>query len=358
MEITAEELGALVGGDVEGPGDVMLRGVGAVDGDCEGCVVFAENAGFFQKAVASRAACIVAGQDIGKTPQGRVVIRVREPREAFLKVLEYFKGPELLPSAGIGAGAVVESGARLGKGVAVGANCWVGRDAVVGDGCVLFPNVYVGAGTHIGEASKLYPGVTIYPGCRVGRRVILHAGVVIGADGFGYAAGEKALEKFPHVGTVEVGDDVEIGANSTVDRAKVGATVIGSGTKIDNLVHIAHNVKIGKNCVIVALSGVAGSVEIGDSVTLAAQSGVKDHVRIGDGCVVAARGGVIGNLPSGSVVSGFPARDHVSEKRVEAARLHLPEILKRLRHVENELKALRGESESEQDDDTDHKGQR
>jgi UDP-3-O-[3-hydroxymyristoyl] glucosamine N-acyltransferase len=144
---------------------------------------------------------------------------------------------------------------------------------------------------------------------------------------------------------VEIGDDVEIGANSAVDRAKTGATVIGDGTKIDNLVHIAHNVKIGSHCVIVALSGIAGSAVIGDNVTLAAQSGVGDHVRIGDGCKVAARGGVIGDLREGSVVSGFPARDHMAEKRVQAARLHLPEILERLRSLEDEVARLRAADE-------------
>ncbi len=174
---------------------------------------------------------------------------------------------------GIGPGAVVEPDARIGKDVAVGANCYIGSGASLGDGSVLFPNVFVGDGVIIGEQSRLYPNVTIYSDCRIGRRVVIHAGTVIGADGFGYAPGESGLRKLPHVGSVEICDDVEIGANSAVDRAKVGATLIGRGTKIDNLVHVAHNVKIGRNCVIVALSGVAGSVQIGDNVTRSADRG-------------------------------------------------------------------------------------
>jgi len=163
----------------------------------------------------------------------------------------------------------------------------------------------------------------------------------VGSDGFGYTCHGSELVKLPHAGTVEVGDDVEIGANAAIDRAKTGATVIGSGTKIDNLVHIAHNCKIGRNCVIVALVGVAGSVTIGDNVTLAGQAGVKDHVTIEDECVVAARAGVVGDLAKGSIVSGFPARDHRLEKRAQVARLHLPEILQRLKALEAEVKKLR-----------------
>jgi len=233
----------------------------------------------------------------------------------------------------------------LGKDVAIGANCYVGCDAVIGDGSVLFPGAFIGEGVRLGCECRLYPNTVIYSRCVVGNRVIMHAGVVIGADGFGYTCRDQAFVKLPHAGIVEIGDDVEIGANTAIDRAKTGATVIGSGTKIDNLVHIAHNCKIGRNCVIVALVGIAGSVNIGDGVTLAGQVGVADHVSIEDGSVVAARAGVIGNVPRGSVVSGFPARDHRLEKRAQAARLHLPELMQRLKALEAEVEKLRAGSE-------------
>lgn len=342
MEITVAKLASLVGGNIEGCPDTMVCGVGSVDEATAGDVVLADDEKFFRRAADSDAVCILTGLDVTGTCADKSVIRAAEPAQAFMRVLRHFAGDEPLPPVGIGPGTAIGKDAALGKSVRIGANCYIGSGASVGDGCVLFPNVYIGENASIGEGAKLYPGVTIYRKCRVGKNVVLHAGVVIGADGFGYKACGGELRKFPHAGAVEIGDDVEIGANSTVDRAKTGATVIGPGTKIDNLVHIAHNVKIGANCVIVALSGIAGSVEIGDGVTLAAQVGVKDHVRIGDGCVVAARAGVIGDVDAGSTVSGFPARDHALEKRVQAARLHLPEILRRLRALESEVEKLRG----------------
>lgn len=349
MNTTARDIAILVGGELVGRPDTRISGVASVDDARAGDIVLAEDIGFFRKAAASQAACILTGRDVDGDCEDKSVIRVKDPGSAFARVLELAAGAEARPEVGVAPGAVLEEGVCLGEGVAIGANCWIGRGAVLGDGCVLFPNVCIGRDVTIGECARLYPGVTVYPGCSIGSRVVVHAGAVIGADGFGYTCGGEGLIRYPHVGTVVIGDDVEIGANSTVDRAKTGATTIGSGTKIDNLVHIAHNVTIGRNCVIVALSGVAGSARIGDGVTLAAQAGVKDHVRIGDGCVVAARAGVIGDVADGSVVSGFPARDHRTEKRVEAARLHLPEIMHRLRALETEVERLRGRGASESD---------
>jgi UDP-3-O-[3-hydroxymyristoyl] glucosamine N-acyltransferase len=349
-DIRVAEIARLVGGTADGDCNATITGVASVDEAGSGDIVLAEDAKFVARAVESSAVCVITGLDAQVQGNGKCVIRVAQPTEAFIKVLELFKGEVTSPAAGIGCGAVVEEAVVLGREVAIGANCFVGRGASLGDGCVLFPNVFVGRGVVIGEGSTLHPGVAIYENCKIGRRVTLSAGVVIGADGLGYKPSPRGLMKFPHVGVVEIGDDVEIGANSTIDRAKTGATVIGNGTKIDNLVHIAHNVKIGSHCVIVALSGIAGSVEIGDGVTLAAQAGVKDHVRIEDGAVVAARAGVIGNIEKGTTVSGFPAREHRSEMRVQAARQHLPEILARLRELENEVARLRGGQESDADE--------
>lgn len=349
MNATIAELAVLIGGEVDGCPDAVVSGVASVDEARPGDVVLAEDRRYLERAACSAAACIVTGPAADSACEGKNLIRVDRPGEAFAKVLDFFRIVERMPAPGIGPGAIVEPDARLGSDVAVGANCYVGHGAVLGDGCVLFPNVYIGDGAIVGEKSKIYPGVVVYANCTVGRRVILHAGVVIGADGFGYVRGAGGLVKLPHVGTVEIGDDVEIGANATVDRAKTGATVVGRGTKIDNLVHIAHNVKIGANCVVAGMSGVAGSTEIGSNVTLAAQVGVKDHVRIGDGAVVAARAGVSTNIDGGAVVSGFPARDHRAELRSEAVRLQLPEVLERLRALERELEGLRGKGETGND---------
>lgn len=346
LETSVAELAALTGAHIEGDANTRVTGVGSVDDAEPGDVVLAANPRFLALALKSSAACVVSGELPEIKQNGhKSLLLASDPAEAFSKILEYFRGEDPKVEPGIGAGAVVERGAELGTGVAIGSNCYVGKNAVVGSGTVLYPGVYVGEGARVGADCKLCPNSVVYSRCVLGNRVILHAGAVVGADGFGYTCKGEGLVKLPHAGTVEIGDDVEIGANSAIDRAKTGATVIGSGTKIDNLVHIAHNCKIGRNCVIVALVGVAGSVKIGDNVTLAGQAGVADHVTIEDGCVVAARAGVIGDLSKSSVVSGFPARDHRLEKRVQAARLHLPEMLQRLNALEAEVERLRASGE-------------
>jgi UDP-3-O-[3-hydroxymyristoyl] glucosamine N-acyltransferase len=354
MHTTVAELAELLGGEVEGPGDLVVSGAASVNDAQEGDLVLAEDERFFARALNSQATCVLAKPGIGNDCAGKSVIRVADPAGAFGQVLGLLVDTSDRPPVGVGPGTVIARGARLGEEVAIGPNCFVGSGASIGDRCVLYPGVYIGDDVSVGEGTVIHPHAVVYARCSIGKRVVLHSGAVIGADGFGYRPGRGGLEKLPHVGTVEIGDDVEIGSNSTVDRAKTGATIIGNGTKIDNLVHIAHNVRIGANCVIVALSGVAGSVEIGDNVTLAAQTGVKDHVTIGDGCVVAARAGVIGNLARGKVVSGFPARDHTAEKRIEAARLHLPDMLRRLAAIERELSRLRARDEDYADDNSDH----
>lgn len=354
MQITVGELAKTLGGTICGDPNALVTGVNAVENAREGDVVLAENERFFEKAIASEATCIITTPEIGKCATNKSVILVENPGNSFIDVLELFRPEEFQPAEGVDSTAVLGREVKLGRKVCVGANVFIGDRTHIGDECVIYPNVYIGADVTIGEGCRIYPGVVVYSRCRIGNRVILHSGAVIGADGFGYRTGPSGLRKIPQIGTVEIGDDVEIGANSTVDRAKFGATIIGSGTKIDNLVHIAHNVKLGRNCIIVALSGIAGSVQIGDNVTLAAQSGVKDNVRIGDGCVVAARAGVIGDLESGSVVSGFPARDHHVEKRAQAVWLRLPELLKRIKALEDEIKSLKTRTRDESDDNFGH----
>jgi UDP-3-O-[3-hydroxymyristoyl] glucosamine N-acyltransferase len=345
LEITADSIAARIQGRVEGSGDVIIRTVGRAEDAVEGEIVLAENDRYFNIAAASQASCILTGNRIALSAPDKCTIRVDDPGSAFVDVLQLFQSEQILPAPGISPSAEVSPDATIGDRAAISANCFIGKGSRLGKGCVLFPNVYIGEGVVIADDCRLYPGVTIYPNCTIGSGVVLHAGVVIGSDGFGYRPGKGGLVKLPHIGTVEIGDFVEIGANSAVDRAKVGATIIGSGTKIDNLVHIAHNVHIGRCCVIAALSGVAGSVDVGDGVTLAAQIGVKDHVRIEDGAIVAARAGVIGDVKKGAVVSGFPARDHTIQKRAQAAFLHLPDLLERVRSLEREIERLRTRTE-------------
>ncbi|MGI6296031.1 MAG: UDP-3-O-(3-hydroxymyristoyl)glucosamine N-acyltransferase [Armatimonadota bacterium] len=347
MNITAFQLAETIGGELYGDPDICISGVGSVDEALCGDVVLAADQKFLSRALKSKASCIVVGARVDGLADDKCIVVAADPDAAFSRALELFRGQQAAPAVGIGAGTVVEHGVVFGKDVRVGSNCHLGKNVVFGDGCVVYPNVYIGDDCSIGEFSRLYPGVVIHDRCVLGCRTIIRAGTVIGSDGFGFTQQDGGMTRLPHAGIVEVGDDVEIGANVTIDRAKTGSTVIGSGTKIDNLVHIAHNCRIGRNCILVAQVGVAGSVKIGNNVTLAGQAGVKDHVSIGDGCIVAARAGVIGDLAAGSVVSGFPARDHTIEKRMQAANLRLPDMLKRLRELEAEIKKLQ-EGEEEQ----------
>lgn len=346
MEITAGELARLLGTSLEGDSLTRITGIAAVSDAGPGDIVLAEGKRYLEQAMESEAAGVILASDAPAVGPGKAFLRTEDPAGAFIKALELWKQNESTPPAGIAPGAAVDPGAHIGARVSIGSGCVVSAGCRIGDDVLLYPNVYVDRNVTIGAASTLYPGVVVYYGCTIGERFVAHANAVIGADGFGYRCTDLGQQRFPHVGTVVIGDDVEIGANTTIDRAKTGATVIGNGTKIDNLVMVAHNVKIGRNCVIAAMTGIAGSAQIGDNVTLAAQVGVKDHVTIGDGSVVAAKAGVIGDLPAGSFVSGYPAREHSSQMRVEAARLHLPELMKRLRDLEREVGQLQGKNEA------------
>ena len=341
MNITAGQLAALVGGELYGDPDTEIFGVGSVEEAGSEDVVLAADERFLKKAMASAACCVVVAEDVECSGAGKCMVKVADTNASFARILDYFKGNEAAPRVGVAAGSVIKPGVSLGEDVAIGANCYIGRGTHIADGCVLDANVYIGENCRVGAGCRLYPGVVIHSRCCLGDRVVVSAGAVIGSEGFGFIRDNGGYFRLPHAGIVEIGDDVEIGANSTIDRAKTGSTVIGSGTKIDNLVHVAHNCKIGKNCMLVAQVGIAGTVTIGDNVTMGGQAGIRDHVLVEDDCIIAARSGVTGNLAECSVVSGFPARDHRLEMHIEAARLRLPDMLKRLKELEKEIRIMR-----------------
>jgi UDP-3-O-[3-hydroxymyristoyl] glucosamine N-acyltransferase len=269
----------------------------------------------------------------------KALIAVAQPRHSFIRVLQMF-APERKYEPGVHATAHVGERVRQGQGVHIGANAIVEDDVILEDGVTIHSGVSVGAGCAIGAGTVIYPNAVLYPGSKTGRACILHSGCVIGADGFGYVQIGYRHVKVPHLGTVEIGDEVEVGANSCIDRAKTGVTRIGAGTKIDNLVHIAHNVTVGQACLIIAQVGIAGSSTIGNGVVLAGQAGIKDHTTLGDGVRVGGQGGVIGDIAAGVTVSGYPARPHGEKMREYAAMAALPEALKRLRAQERRLSAL------------------
>jgi UDP-3-O-[3-hydroxymyristoyl] glucosamine N-acyltransferase len=286
---------------------------------------------------ASRAGAYLAATDVSGLPAP--TLRCRDPRRAFALALGLFHPPaSLVP--GVDPSARVAPGARIDPTAAVGPMAIVEAGASVGPRVRIGPFVYVGADVTIGEDSVLHPHVTIYAGCRLGRRLIVHAGAVIGADGFGFVPGADAHLKIPQVGVVVVEDDVEIGANATIDRATLGETVIGQGTKLDNLVHIGHNVEVGQRCLMAAQVGISGSCRLGNAVTLAGQVGLADHVDIGDRAVIGGASAVIDDVPAGQTAAGYFARPATLHHRIWIAQARLPELLRSVKALERRLAAL------------------
>ena len=329
--LTVGQLAEHVEGAVEGDDGALILGVSSIEDADYGDIVYAENARFLSRAARSRASAIIAFLDA--TIPDKPLIKVSNPRYAFTRILEMFK-PQLNAPPGVHDSAVLGQDIQLGEEVSVGPHVTIGDNARIGARSVIMAGCYVGEDCEIGEDCILYPNVTLYYGTRLGRHVVVHSGTVLGADGFGYLRVGDYSYKIPQIGIVEIGDDVEIGANCTIDRAKTGSTVIGARTKIDNLVHIAHNVKTGPDCIIVAQVGVAGSCELGRGVTLAGQAGLKDHVHIGDGALVMAQAGVFGDIDAGQKVSGYPARPHMEKQRQYGHVEKLGEYVKRIRALE------------------------
>jgi UDP-3-O-[3-hydroxymyristoyl] glucosamine N-acyltransferase len=256
-------------------------------------------------------------------------IIVEQPLEKLLALLPRLY-PETAPPPGVAATARIGKGATLGERVSIGEYAVIGALATIGTGAVIGAHSVVGEKASVGAGTRLWPGATIYPGASVGDRVVIHSGARIGCDGFGYVFRDGAHTKIPHVGRCIIGEDVEVGANTTIDRGSIDDTVVGKGTKIDNLVHIAHNVRIGEKCLIMAQVGIAGSVTIGDGAILAGQAGISGHLDIGAGARVAAQAGVFGDIPAGETWSGYPARPHRDSLRASAALFKLAGMIRRL----------------------------
>ncbi|MHB9131624.1 MAG: UDP-3-O-(3-hydroxymyristoyl)glucosamine N-acyltransferase [Armatimonadota bacterium] len=338
MEITLGQLAVQLGGLlVGGNADCIVTGVAGVDTVADSEVTYIADERYLADAEASPALAILAPNAIARST--KPLIRVDNPRGAFAKVLQFFDWRRL-PMPGIDPSAHIAETAAIHGRAHIGAFVTVGAGTVIGDGCIIFPHTVIGDHAEIGPGSILYAQVTVYPRCHIGARCIVHAGAVIGADGLGFNPGPNGWEKIPHLGTVLIEDDVEIGANTTIDRGTTGETVIGHGTKIDNLVQIAHNVKIGPHCMIASQVGIAGSTTIEEWVIFGGQAGITDHGHVGAGARIAARAGVVQDIPAGVTASGFPARAHREELRREAAQHRMPDLLKQVKELERRLRAL------------------
>jgi UDP-3-O-[3-hydroxymyristoyl] glucosamine N-acyltransferase len=328
--ITAEAIAALVSGELIGDGSVSVNAIAPLDRAEATHLSIVANARYAPMLAVSKAGVVLIDPAFRDTPGGSATrIVVEQPQEKLLGLIAKLY-PQSAPAAGVAPTARIGRGARLGKSISIGEYAVIGAGAVLAEGVAIGAHSVVGDGVRIGPGSRLWPGVTIYPGATLGARVFVHSGARIGSDGFGYVFRDGMHTKIPHVGRCVIGDDVEIGANTTIDRGSIDDTVIGRGTKIDNLVHIAHNVRVGEKCLIMAQVGVAGSVSIGDGAILAGQAGISGHLSIGAGARVAAQAGVFGDIPAGETWSGYPARPHRESLRASAALFKLAGMMKRL----------------------------
>jgi UDP-3-O-[3-hydroxymyristoyl] glucosamine N-acyltransferase len=338
LRTVAERIGAAL----EGDGDIEITGVAGVREARPGELTFVAHPRYATAAAQTRASAVLVASDWNR-PLPCALLRADRPDEAFSRAADLFAPPPVRPPPGIHPTALVAPDARLGEEVRVGPFCVIESGAEIGDRTMLFAQGYIGPEAQIGPDSLLYPHVTIRERCRIGARAILHSGVVIGADGFGYVEEPNGVRrKIPQIGIVQIGDDVEIGANTTIDRARVGRTVIGNGVKIDNLVMIAHNVIIGDHAVIVAQAGIAGSATIGARAVLAGQVGIAGHLTIGEGAIVGAQSGVSKNVPPGAFVFGYPAGPMDKVSRAHAHLMRLDEWRRRLDTLEKKVARLEG----------------
>jgi UDP-3-O-[3-hydroxymyristoyl] glucosamine N-acyltransferase len=332
--MTAAEVAKHVHGEVVGDRSIELTGFAAADHCKPGDLTFAENAAYFARAEESAASAILVGD--GFTSAKKVLIRVPSARVAFATVMPlFFPPPKFAP--GTHASAIVDGSAQIDASAHVGPYCVIGERARLGARTVLEAGIHVGADCQLGEDVHLFPGVTLYPRTQLGNRVSIHAGTVIGSDGFGYVLHEGSHRKVPQIGNVIIYDDVEIGANVTIDRGALGPTIIGKGAKIDNLVQIGHNVVVGEHCIIVSQVGIAGSTKLGDHATIAGQAGVAGHLKIGRNAIVAAQAGVMNDIPDGEKWFGSPARPDRQMKRIYIGMQQLPELLQRVAELEKRL---------------------
>jgi len=338
MKKRLDEIASYLGGEVVGDGSVEIKGVAGIEEAKPGDLTFIANPKYVKLLNTTSASAVVMGQDVqeAKIP----VIRHPNPYYAFSGAIGLFHKPEKRYPERIDPTALLGKGVILGKDVYVGPYVIIKDRVKLSDKVVILGGSFIGGDTVVGESSLIFPHVTIRENVIIGKNVIIHSGTVIGSDGFGYAKDKGVYHKIPQVGRVVLEDDVEVGANVTIDRATLGETRIKKGTKIDNLVQIAHNVKIGENTIVVAQVGISGSTKVGKNVTLAGQVGLVGHIEIGDNVIVGAQSGVSKSLHPGKVYFGYPAREHSKARKIEAVVSLLPQYVEKIRSLEKRIKEL------------------
>ncbi|MCP4693609.1 MAG: UDP-3-O-(3-hydroxymyristoyl)glucosamine N-acyltransferase [Desulfobacterales bacterium] len=337
MEMTLTEIARIVGGEVKGDPGLLIRGAAPFEAASEDQITYAGDGKRLKKIDETGAGAVIVPADFEGDRKG--LLGVKHPQAAFARVLAHFHPPST-PAPGVHPSAVIGDGVRIGDDVSIGPLVVVGDHATLGNRVVLHGRAYVGDQVEIGDDVVIHPNASVLERCKIGSRVIIHAGTVIGSDGFGFAPEGEAYVKIPQIGVVQIDDDVEIGANNAIDRAAFHKTRICRGVKTDNLVHIAHNVTIGEDSILVAQVGISGSTTLGRHVVLAGQVGVVGHIDLGDHVMVGAQGGVVQSVPSGEVVSGSPSMPHRLWLRVRRLLTRLPDMKKTLTQLEKRVSKL------------------
>jgi UDP-3-O-[3-hydroxymyristoyl] glucosamine N-acyltransferase len=346
MEFTAKQIAELINGEIEGNPDVAVSSFGKLEDAVEGQLAFLANPKYEEFLYTSRASIIIINSTLEiEKKLSATLIRVPDAYSSFAVILTAYSQMAKANLTGIQHPSFISSSTKLGENIFIGAFAYIGNNVIIGNNVKLYPHVYLGDNVIIGDDSILYPGVKIHHDCVIGKTVSIHAGSVIGGDGFGFAPQDDgSFKKVPQIGNVVVEDNVEIGANTTIDRATIGSTIIKAGAKLDNLIQIAHNVEIGHNTVIAAQSGISGSTKIGKNVMIGGQAGIVGHLQIADGSKINAQSGVAKSIKTpNTAVTGSPAYDYGHALRSQILNRNLPEMEKRIKQLEQMIAQLKNE---------------
>ncbi len=345
MEFSAAQIAQIVGGTIEGNPEMSVSSFGKIEEATKGQLAFLANPKYEEYLYTTAADIIIINESqVLKEPLNATLIKVPDAYSAFASLLSQYQKLQAQQMVGIQEPAYIHATVKKGDNIFIGAFAYLGENVIIGDGAKIYPNAYVGNNVVIGSNSIIHPGVKIYHDCIIGSKVVIHAGAVIGGDGFGFAPQPNgSFKKVPQMGNVIIEDGVEIGSNTTIDRATIGSTIIRTGAKLDNLLQIAHNVEIGCNTVVAALTGISGSTKIGKNVMIGGQAGIVGHIQIADGTKINAKSGVSKSiLTPNTAVTGTPASDYTSNLRTQALVRKLPELEKRVRELEELVKKMEG----------------
>ena len=345
MEFSAAQIAQIVGGTIEGNADITVSSFGKIEDAVKGQLAFLANPKYEDYLYTTAADIIIINESqILKEALTATLIKVPDAYTAFASLLRQYEKLQAQKMVGIQEPVYIHPSVKKGDDIFIGAFAYLGENVIIGDGAKIYPNAYLGNNVFIGSNSIIHPGVKIYHDCIIGSKVVIHAGTVIGGDGFGFAPQPNgSFKKVPQMGNVIIEDNVEIGSNVTIDRATIGSTIIRNGAKLDNLLQIAHNVEIGCNTVVAALTGISGSTKIGNNVMIGGQAGIVGHIQIADGTKINAKSGVSKSiLTPNTAVTGTPASDYTSNLRTQALVRKLPELEKRVRELEGLVKKMEG----------------